>query len=177
VILNSVTINAGQLGLPASFQKQTASERNNSDEVARADNKAQETLSTQQLNDLRKLQAIDKRVRAHEQAHVNASAGLVRSGASFTTQRGVDGQQYAVAGEVSIDTSKVAGDPQATILKARQIQRAAQAPMDPSAQDRAVAASAYALEQQATVELRDLKLLDAQLSKDTTSEKTIDEQA
>jgi len=172
-----VTLNANQIGLSASFQKQTASESNGSDETARADNKAQENLSTQQLNDLRKLQAIDKRVRAHEQAHVNAAAGLVRSGASFTTQRGADGRQYAVAGEVSIDTSKVAGDPQATILKARQMQRAAQAPVDPSAQDRAVAANAYALEQQATAELRDLKLLDTQLSKNEASEKTIDEQA
>lgn len=175
--MNSVTLNAGQLGVSASFQKQAASERNGSDGDTRADNKVQETstLSAQQLKDLRQLQAIDKRVRAHEQAHVNAATGLLTSGASFTTRRGVDGQQYAVAGDVSIDTAKVAGDPQATILKARQIQRAAQAPVDPSAQDRAVAANAYALEQQAIVELRDLKLLDAQLSNNSLREKTIDE--
>jgi len=176
--LNSVTLNATRVDLPTSLQVAGKTERNDSDDAVRADNKAQEneTLSAQQLSDLRRLQAIDKRVRAHEQAHVNAAAGLVRGGASFTTKQGVDGQQYAVAGEVSIDTSSIAGDPQATILKARQIQRAAQAPVDPSAQDRAVAASAYALEQRATIELRDLRLLEAQ-SSEASNQQSVDEQA
>jgi len=176
--LNSVTLSAGLVGLSTSLQKPGASESSDSDDAARADNKAQEkeTLSAQQLSDLRRLQAIDKRVRAHEQAHVNAAAGLIRRGASFTTKQGVDGQQYAVAGEVSIDTSSIAGDPQATIFKARQIQRAAQAPVDPSAQDRSVAASAYALEQRAIVELRNLRLLEAQ-SSEARDEQAVDEQA
>lgn len=127
-------------------------------------------LTAQELRQLRELQSIDKRVRAHEKAHLNAAAGIAKSGASFTTRLGPDGQQYAVGGEVSIDTSKVAGDPQATIFKARQIQRAAQAPVDPSAQDRAVAASAYALEQAARIELRDLAVLEAQLDADAMRE-------
>jgi len=41
--------------------------------------------------------------------------------------------------KVNIDTSEASGDPEATIQKARQIQAAANAPANPSAQDRAVA--------------------------------------
>jgi hypothetical protein len=49
---------------------------------------------------------------------------------------------YAVGGEVSIDTSPVKGDPQATIAKMEAIKRAALAPADPSGQDRSVASEA-----------------------------------
>ena len=121
-------------------------------------------LSQQELVELRKLESIDNRVRAHEQAHLAAAGGIAKGGASFQTTTGPDGKQYAVGGEVSIDTSPVAGDPQATILKARQIRRAAQAPLEPSAQDRLVAASAYATEQKALVELRQLKLEESQVA-------------
>ncbi|MFK7955733.1 MAG: putative metalloprotease CJM1_0395 family protein [Lysobacterales bacterium] len=91
---------------------------------------------------VRELAATDRRVRAHEAAHLAAAGGLARGGASFSYQRGPDNRLYAVAGEVQIDASKVSGDPQATLRKAQQIQRAALAPADPSAQDRAVAAAA-----------------------------------
>lgn len=125
-------------------------------------------LSQQELVELRKLESIDNRVRAHEQAHLAAAGGIAKGGASFQTTTGPDGKQYAVGGEVSINTSPVAGDPQATILKARQIRRAAQAPLEPSAQDRLVAASAYATEQKALVELRQLKLEEAQAAEGET---------
>ena len=78
------------------------------------------------------LKARDREVRAHEAAHKAASgqyAGAVHL--DFTT--GPDGQQYAVGGEVSIDTSPVAGDPEATVEKMRTIQAAAMAPANPSA--------------------------------------------
>jgi hypothetical protein len=52
--------------------------------------------------------------------------------------------------EVSIDASAVPGDPEATLQKARQIERAADAPGDPSPQDEQVAA---ALAQEAEAEL------------------------
>jgi len=95
----------------------------------------------------------DAEVKAHEQAHLSASGGLVRSGAQFTYENGPDGKRYAVGGEVSIDTSKVSGDPQATMLKAQKIRRAALAPADPSSQDRAIAADATSMEAQARTEL------------------------
>ena len=72
---------------------------------------------------------------------------------SFTFVTGPDKQQYAVGGEVSIDTSPVAGNPQATIQKAQQIRAAANAPSNPSGQDRAVASQASRMEQAARQEL------------------------
>ena len=55
---------------------------------------------------VKKLKQRDREVRAHEQAHMAAGAGIVKGGASFTFQRGPDGQMYAVGGEIKIDTSK-----------------------------------------------------------------------
>lgn len=102
---------------------------------------------------VRELAAIDQRVRAHEAAHVAAAGDLARGGPSFTYQRGPDNRQYAVAGEVQIDTSAVPGDPEATLEKAQRIRRAALAPADPSAQDQAVAASAARMAIEARAEM------------------------
>ena len=74
---------------------------------------------------------------------------MAKEGATFSFQRGPDGKQYAVGGELNIDTSPVSGNPEATIRKAQQICAAALAPTHPSALDRAVAASATALDAQA----------------------------
>mgnify|MGYP000386241584 CR=1 FL=1 len=92
---------------------------------------------------LRELQARDREVRAHEAAH-KAVGGALAGGMSFTYQTGPDGRQYAVGGEVSIDSGPER-DPQATIAKMRQVIAAALAPAEPSAQDRAVAAQARAI--------------------------------
>lgn len=107
---------------------------------------------------LQELKAIDQRVRAHEAAHVAAGAGLVRGGASFTMRTGPDGRAYAVGGEVAIDAGAVPGDPEATVAKMAQVQAAALAPADPSAQDRAVAAQAGATAAQARAEMGRLDL-------------------
>jgi hypothetical protein len=104
--------------------------------------------------ELASLRKRDQEVRTHEQAHLAAAGGLAKGGATFSFQRGPDGKHYAVGGEVNIDTSPVSGNPEATIRKAKQIRAAALAPADPSAQDRAVAASATALEAQAQQELQ-----------------------
>ena len=110
--------------------------------------------STKQQADIAKLRSRDREVRTHEQAHISAAGGLAKGGATFSFQRGPDGKQYAVGGEVNIDTSPVSGNPEATIRKAQQIRAAALSPADPSAQDRAVAASAGSLEAQAHQELK-----------------------
>lgn len=109
-------------------------------------------LTEPEKRQVRELAARDREVRAHEQAHASVG-GRYASAPSYTYQKGPNGQQYAVAGEVSIDVSPVANDPQATIDKARIVRRAALAPAQPSPQDRAVAAEATALEQQARAEL------------------------
>lgn len=101
---------------------------------------------------LLELQQRDREVRAHEQAHISASGGLASGGARFSFQQGPDGKQYAIGGEVNIDTSP-GRTPQETINKAQQIRAAALAPADPSPQDRSVAAEASEMEAQARAEL------------------------
>ncbi|NHZ88458.1 catalase [Massilia sp. CCM 8733] len=106
----------------------------------------------QALARIDKLKARDAEVRQHEQAHLAAAGGLALSGASYTYQRGPNGVNYAIGGEVQIDTSP-GGTPQETISRARAIAAAALAPADPSGADRAVAAQAGQMEQQARAEL------------------------
>ncbi len=110
-------------------------------------------LSEAELLEVEQLKRRDAEVKAHEQAHISAAGNLVQGGASFDYETGPDGKRYAVGGEVSIDTSTVAGDPQATLMKAQKIRRAASAPADPSAQDRSVAAEASRIEAQARSEI------------------------
>lgn len=113
----------------------------------------EQELSAEAQRQLQALQSRDREVKAHEAAHMAAAAGLVSGGMSFTYQAGPDGRRYAVGGEVSIDSSPVSGDPQATLDKAQQIVVAALAPAQPSAQDRAVAARATRMAAEARVEL------------------------
>lgn len=101
-------------------------------------------LNESEVRQLQDLKARDREVRAHEHAHVAAGGALVRGGARFSYQQGPDGRNYAVGGEVSIAAAEVSGDPQKTAENAEQVQRAALAPANPSAQDRAVAANAAA---------------------------------
>jgi hypothetical protein len=103
------------------------------------------------------LKATDRAVRAHEAAHMAAGGNLVTSGATFEYETGPDGQRYAVAGEVGIDTSK-GRTPEETLARAEQIRAAALAPADPSSQDRAVAAAAAQMAAEARVEIAQANL-------------------
>jgi hypothetical protein len=109
-------------------------------------------LDSAQLKQLADLKSRDREVRAHEAAH-QAVGGQYAGAISYVYERGPDGAQYAVGGEVSIDTSPVDGDPQATIEKMRTVRAAALAPAEPSPQDRAVAAQAMQLMLQAQSQL------------------------
>jgi hypothetical protein len=115
-------------------------------------------LASEEENALRELKRRDQQVRAHEQAHIASGGRYIRSGAQFTYQTGPDGRRYAVGGEVSIDTSPVPGDPEATIRKEEAVARAALAPADPSPQDRTVAATARQVIAQARVELARMRM-------------------
>ncbi len=110
-------------------------------------------LSPEAKAEVARLQARDAAVKAHEAAHIAAGAGVVTSGASYAYQRGPDGRNYAVGGEVSVDSSPVKDNPQATLVKAARIMAAALAPADPSGQDRSVAAEAASMVSQASAEL------------------------
>ncbi len=113
----------------------------------------EEQLSPEEEKQVKELKERDREVRRHEQAHKGAAGGLANGGPKFEYETGPDGRRYAVGGEVSIDTSPVAGDPRATIQKMQQVRQAALAPGEPSSQDRAVAAQASAAERQARAEV------------------------
>jgi len=110
-------------------------------------------LTEEEKQQVEELKKRDAEVRAHEQAHLAAAAGLAQGGPTYVFQTGPDGKQYAVGGHVKIDTSK-GRTPEETIQKARQIRSAAMAPSDPSPQDMKVAARAAQLEQEATQDLQ-----------------------
>lgn len=116
-------------------------------------NRKKAELTQLQQQDLQQFKDRDAKVRAHEAAHLAASGGFAQGGASYTYQTGPDGRQYAIGGEVHIDVSPVAGDPEATLRKAQTIQRAALAPGSPSAQDHAVAVAASRMAEEARQEL------------------------
>lgn len=109
-------------------------------------------LSDEEQVQISQLKARDTKVRQHELAHLSASAGLNVSGASFTYQKGPNGVNYAVGGDVKIDTSP-GRTPEETLARAETIVDAALAPVDPSPVDRSVAAMAQNMAQQAKIEL------------------------
>lgn len=109
-------------------------------------------LSEEEQAEIRELKARDREVRAHEQAHARAG-GAHASAPQYELERGPDGQTYAVGGHVSISTSPVPGDPEATIDKMETVRRAALAPAEPSPEDRRAAAEADAKRNAAGAEL------------------------
>ncbi len=109
-------------------------------------------VEAQEQKQIQELAARDREVRQHEQNHA-AVGGKYAGAPSYEFERGPDGRLYAVGGEVSIDTSPVPNDPEATLEKAEVIQRAALAVAEPSPQDRAVAAAAAAMAAEARAEL------------------------
>jgi len=117
-----------------------------------ASSRAVEGLTPEEQQQVAELKKIDRQVRQHEMAHMAAGAGLVTSGASYTYSKGPDGVNYAVAGEVRIDTSP-GRTPEETVTRAQRIRAAALAPADPSPQDRSVAAAATQMEMSARMEI------------------------
>lgn len=130
--------------LPKSSDRVKGEQRNTKSKKATSFDSLQ--LTPQERKVVQQLRNQDREVRAHEQAHLAAAGAYTRGGASFQYQTGPDGRRYAVGGEVSIDTSPIRNDPEATVRKAQVIQRAANAPAKPSSQDRRVASQAAAME-------------------------------
>ncbi|OGV69587.1 MAG: hypothetical protein A2283_02155 [Lentisphaerae bacterium RIFOXYA12_FULL_48_11] len=87
------------------------------------------------------LEARDREVRSHEQAHIALLGRYAIGGPSFNYQMGPDGRAYAVGGSVTVDLSTEA-TPEATAMKARIIGRAAMGGGESSNADRAVALAA-----------------------------------
>lgn len=127
--------------------------------------RAEQDWQQDERDQIQELSTRDREVRNHEQAHA-AVAGQYGSSPTYSFVRGPDGVSYAVSGEVKIDTSPISGDPEATLRKAQQLRRAANAPAEPSAQDSNVAAQATQMEQQARVELREQRSIDSSRAAD-----------
>lgn len=128
------------------------SKLNNKEDSVTNSKKTPNELSKEEQAQLQEMKKRDREVKAHERAHLSAGGSYVRGGASFSYQRGPDGQLYATGGEVSIDTSKER-TPEETLRKARIIKQAALAPAKPSVADRAVAAKATRMELEAEREI------------------------
>jgi hypothetical protein len=98
-------------------------------------------LTQEQQEEVQKLKERDAEVRAHEQAHIAAAAGLRTSAPTFTYETGPDEKKYAVGGEVNISFSS-GGNPEQDIKNAEIMKAAALAPAQPSGQDQSVAKEA-----------------------------------
>lgn len=138
---------------------------------------SQDKSAAKQEQELKELRAInelatrDREVRAHEQAHASVG-GQYAGSPTYSFVRGPDGVNYAVGGEVAIDTSPVPNDPEATLRKAQVIRAAASAPAEPSPQDRRVAAQAANLENEARVQLAAQGASEIQKAAQESDEKT-----
>lgn len=139
-----------ETGQPPQNSQSSQKNATNSSKSSEAEEKYREINQQRELQHLR---SVDRAVRAHELAHLAVGGRYVTSGANFQYQRGSDGRNYAVAGEVSIDTSEIPGNPQETLTKQLIVLRAALAPANPSTQDRQVAAEAISKIQQARVDV------------------------
>jgi len=146
---NSIRVNRVH---DSNVENNTQSKSTNQDKIDPSKNKsnAQNTdtveingrrLTRKQLAILLELKKRDQQVHQHEMAHLIAGGQYVRGGPNYVYEVGPDGRRYAVGGDVSIDTSPER-DPRATLRKMLTVERAALAPANPSAQDRAVAAKA-----------------------------------
>ena len=102
---------------------------------------------------IQQLQARDREVRQHEQAHMAAAGALLKAGPFYSYVQGPDGKRYAVGGSVEIDTSEPRDDPEASVEKGLAIQRAALAPAQPSGADLAVASLGARMEQRGRIEM------------------------
>ncbi|MEL7087366.1 MAG: putative metalloprotease CJM1_0395 family protein, partial [Planctomycetota bacterium] len=83
-----------------------------------------EPLDESEQKQVEELQARDREVRQHEQAHKAAAGPYATSGPTYSYQEGPDGKRYAVGGSVGIDTSPEA-TPEETIAKMQVVRRAA----------------------------------------------------
>lgn len=137
--------------------QQAAQQQQRRDESEASAERAVEQAQEQQNQAIiQELSARDREVRAHEQAHA-AVGGQYAGAPVYEFTRGPDGINYATSGEVSISTSAVPNDPEATLRKAEVIKAAALAPAEPSEQDRAVAAQATQIALEARAEIARLE--------------------
>ncbi|WP_417596710.1 putative metalloprotease CJM1_0395 family protein [Oceanospirillum sp.] len=136
-------------------EKERSAEAVNASASEQADIDSEKALLEQEKNQvISELSKRDQEVRTHEEAHASVG-GRYASSPSYDMTEGPDGREYAVGGQVTIDTSPVPDDPEATLDKSQVVERAALAPAQPSEQDLKVAAEARAMGNEARVEIRE----------------------
>ncbi|MFT7560285.1 MAG: hypothetical protein ACI93R_002203 [Flavobacteriales bacterium] len=128
--------------------------------------KQEKAEQAQEAKVVTELSSRDREVRAHEAAHA-AVGGQYAGAPSYEFQRGPDGVNYAVGGEVSIDVGREASAAE-TIQKMLIVKAAALAPAEPSGQDMKVAAQATQQMVQAQQELASERREKAEESSETT---------
>ncbi len=106
----------------------------------------QSDLDPGQSNRLRRLQARDQRVRAHEQAHSLSGGAQVAAAVRYRYQTGPDGRRYAVGGQAHAPASG-GGSPEQALDKSADLRRAAVAPTRPSYHDRITLNTAFVQEE------------------------------
>ena len=116
-------------------------------EASKKEDEAEEKKDAQK----KELEQIQREVISHEAAH-KAAAGQFGGGVSYSYTEGPDGESYITGGEVPIKL-KEGKTPEETIRNMQQVQRAANAPADPSSQDRQVAAKAASIASKARQEI------------------------
>ncbi len=119
----------------------SAQNKQDSTEKTDKSQKSEDELTPEEKQQVAELKARDAEVRAHEQAHIAAAAGINASAPSYNYQEGPDGQKYAVGGEVSLSCTQ-GGDPETDLANAQTLKAAALAPAEPSGQDYSVASNA-----------------------------------
>lgn len=140
-------------------QNKVIDEKGSDSDEREAQSQGEDTKSEQEQEQeqaeqaqIQELKARDTEVRLHEQAHARVG-GQYAGSPSYEYQRGPDGNNYAVGGEVMIDVAEIPGDPAATIEKMQTVRAAALAPAEPSGADRAIAADATQKQAAAQAEL------------------------
>lgn len=123
---------------------------------ARQTREAEAQALRAEQSEIRQLAKRDREVRAHELAHA-AVGGPYASNPVYQYTQGPNGVRYATSGHVKVDVSPIPGDPAATLEKMQTVARAALAPAQPSAADRAIAAQANQQATQARAELAALQ--------------------
>src|SRR5574344_3094 len=104
-------------------------------------NKSTDELTDSEKQQSTQLKITDAKVKAHENAHKAAAAGLSTDGPNYEYETGTKEKKYAVGGDVNVSYQH-SSDPQQNLQNAQTLKAAALAPADPSSQDKRVASNA-----------------------------------
>ena len=113
------------------------------------------------------MKARDEEVRVHENAH-KAVGGSYAGAPQYEYEKGPDGKSYVTEGHVNIDIGKES-TPEKTVEKMKVVINAANAPAEPSSQDRKVASQARQQLNEAQQELSKEKLNTSNKAEDETA--------